>query len=165
LCISHSEQVPRISILPFGNRIEEGRRELCNDASGQPANSDPSLVCGSHGSFKLLESPTGSSFHDSGGISFDSPDTVIGSMYHSGRFKCLHPGCARKSFGRQAELKRHHETIHATQKPAYWCRVPSCERSRARGGYPFTRRDKLNDHVRAMHAQANLTAPTSIVRY
>jgi hypothetical protein len=45
---------------------------------------------------------------------------VIGSFHLNGKFKCARPGCARKFFARQAELKRHYDTIHAMHKPAYW---------------------------------------------
>ena len=81
----------------------------------------------------------------------DDPELAIGSFHHNGKFKCLQRRCARKSFGRPAELKRHYDTIHAVRKPAYWCREPMCQRSRANGGYPFHRNDKLRDHMRKVH--------------
>ncbi|KAF2824778.1 hypothetical protein CC86DRAFT_266303, partial [Ophiobolus disseminans] len=68
-----------------------------------------------------------------------------------GKFKCLEQRCSRKTFNRQAELRRHYDTTHAPRKPEYWCRVASCQRSHANGGYPFPRRDKLRDHMRKVH--------------
>jgi hypothetical protein len=84
----------------------------------------------------------------------DDPNTMIGSFHHNGKFKCLEPRCARKTFNRQAELRRHYDTIHAPRKPEYWCRVASCQRSQANGGYPFPRRDKLRDHMRKIHGRS-----------
>jgi hypothetical protein len=160
LYFSHSEQDSQGPMLSYDNRVDELERQPCNNTSGLSTNLDLSPTRGNHERAEVPKSLAASSFDDTKGKAFDSLDTVIGAMYHSGRFKCLHPGCARKSFGRQAELKRHYDTIHAAQKPSFWCCVPSCERSLDRGGYPFTRRDKLNDHVRTMHAQASRTAPT-----
>ena len=84
----------------------------------------------------------------------DDSNTVIGTFRHNGKFKCIEPRCARKTFNRQAELRRHYDTIHAPRKPEYWCRVATCPRSRANGGYPFPRRDKLRDHMRKVHGRS-----------
>jgi hypothetical protein len=81
----------------------------------------------------------------------DAPEQVIGSLHLDGRFKCPRPVCARKTFARQAELRRHYNTSHASQKPAYWCQAITCPRARANGGYAFTRKDKLMDHERKVH--------------
>ncbi|KAH7070544.1 hypothetical protein BKA63DRAFT_79540 [Paraphoma chrysanthemicola] len=77
--------------------------------------------------------------------------TVIGTLLKSGRFKCHYTRCLRSSFGRQAELRRHYDGTHAIVKHTFWCQVPFCNRSSGVGGRAFHRKDKLRDHVRAMH--------------
>jgi hypothetical protein len=77
-------------------------------------------------------------------------EVIIGSVMSNGRFKCAEHGCYRRSFGRQAELRRHYYGAH-TKKLAYWCEVAWCDRSQAIGTRPFPRKDKLRAHVRSMH--------------
>jgi hypothetical protein len=77
-------------------------------------------------------------------------ETVIGFVLGNGRFRCQDRCCRHKTFRRLAELRRHYESTHA-KKLAFWCGVPSCDRSRGLGQRPFHRKDKLNNHVRAMH--------------
>jgi hypothetical protein len=88
------------------------------------------------------------------GDTSDSDDTevevVIGILLMNGRFKCPKPACNRRSFGRQAELRRHYGNTHL-RKQAFWCKVISCDRSHGLNHHPFHRKDKLVDHVRAMH--------------
>ncbi|KAI8941085.1 hypothetical protein NX059_002325 [Plenodomus lindquistii] len=74
---------------------------------------------------------------------------IIGTLSINGDIKCTHKRCAR-SFGRFAELRRHHDSKHATLKPEFWCDQPLCERSLT-GGRPFHRKDKLRDHRRKVH--------------
>ena len=54
-----------------------------------------------------------------------------------------------------ADLKRHHKSRHAPNRPEFFCNVDGCSRSKAGGngigGRTFTRKDKLEDHVRAVH--------------
>lgn len=76
-------------------------------------------------------------------------DAIIGTIRLSGKVVCQHLGCSQ-SFGRPAELKRHHATSHAINKPDYWCRRPICDRSRV-GGRPFHRKDKMSEHERKVH--------------
>lgn len=76
---------------------------------------------------------------------------VIGSMLLNGKFKCSQRECVKKTFKRAAELRRHHNTVHSTQKPEFWCLISSCERSAASGTKPFSRKDKQGDHMRKMH--------------
>jgi hypothetical protein len=85
----------------------------------------------------------------------DDSDAAIGTALKNGKFKCILERCARKTFKRQAELRRHYKTIHAAQKPEFWCNVLSCDRSVAAGGRPFHRKDKLQDHVQRMHERGN----------
>ncbi|KAF2029279.1 hypothetical protein EK21DRAFT_21974, partial [Setomelanomma holmii] len=68
------------------------------------------------------------------------------------RFKCNGRRCLRKSFGRQAELRRHYNSAHASTKRTYWCLEPSCERFNGTGRRAFHRKDKLRDHVRQKHS-------------
>lgn len=80
-------------------------------------------------------------------------DTAIGTALKSGRYKCNVLRCARKTFSRPAELRRHYDTVHIVKRQ-FWCLVQSCERSVSAGGKPFPRQDKLRDHVRSMHIHA-----------
>lgn len=76
----------------------------------------------------------------------------IGSVLSNGKFVCDAEGCEGQTFARQAELRRHHTTLHATNKPNFWCSVPACRRSMSGGGNAFHRKDKLAAHVRSMHS-------------
>ena len=86
----------------------------------------------------------------------DTEDTVtkIGSVLNNGKFACDYEECVGRTFTRQAELRRHHTTLHAANKPRYWCWAPTCRRSMGRGGKAFPRKDKLMAHVRSMHGGA-----------
>lgn len=77
--------------------------------------------------------------------------TRIGSVLSNGKFMCEDKKCAGCTFGRQAELQRHYNTIHAINKPNFWCCVSTCPRSMSAGGEAFHRKDKLIAHVRAKH--------------
>ncbi|KAJ4361912.1 hypothetical protein N0V83_010853 [Neocucurbitaria cava] len=81
-------------------------------------------------------------------------DILIGSVFRDGKLKCCFPDCFDKSFGRQAELRRHYDTSHAVYKPEFWCPVTTCGRSALFGRKPFPRKDKLMDHVESMHGDA-----------
>lgn len=76
----------------------------------------------------------------------EASSATMGSILFNGKFKCTEVACANKTFGRRAELQRHHATIHAVEK-WFWCPIPSCSRSKE----PFARKDKLADHVRNIH--------------
>ncbi|OAL52876.1 hypothetical protein IQ07DRAFT_584881 [Pyrenochaeta sp. DS3sAY3a] len=84
------------------------------------------------------------------GSTEDAPE-IIGLFLSNGRFKCNEDACARKTFGRAAELRRHITTTHAADKPQFWCHVPSCTRSANIKKKPFSREDKLASHIRNMH--------------
>jgi hypothetical protein len=76
----------------------------------------------------------------------------IGSVLSNGKFVCDAEECGSQTFARQAELRRHHTTLHAVNKPNFWCQVPTCRRSMIGGGEAFHRKDKLAAHVRSMHS-------------
>jgi hypothetical protein len=76
----------------------------------------------------------------------------IGSVLSNGKFVCDIKECGGRTFARQADLKRHHTTLHATNKPNFWCRVSTCRRSMSGGDGAFHRKDKLDAHVRSMHS-------------
>ncbi|KAK7177722.1 hypothetical protein PSPO01_16229 [Paraphaeosphaeria sporulosa] len=76
----------------------------------------------------------------------------IGSVLSNGKFVCDVEGCGSQTFARQAELRRHHTTLHAAKKPDFWCQIPTCRRSMNGGGEAFHRKDKLVAHVRSMHS-------------
>lgn len=80
--------------------------------------------------------------------------TTIGSVLSNGKLLCATKGCEGLTFGRQAELRRHHTTLHAAIKPNFWCQVPACPRSENAGGRAFHRKDKLAAHVKSMHSDA-----------
>jgi len=75
----------------------------------------------------------------------------IGSVLSNGKFMCEDKKCTGRTFGRRAELQRHYETIHAVNKPNFWCRVSTCPRSINQGGEAFNRKDKLMAHIRTIH--------------
>lgn len=75
----------------------------------------------------------------------------IGPVLSNGRFVCDIEGCGIQTFARQAELRRHHTTLHAANKPNFWCQDPTCHRSMIEGGKAFHRKDKLVANVRSMH--------------
>lgn len=68
--------------------------------------------------------------------------------------RCAYAGCEGKTFGRQVELRRHCRTFHGDDQDILWCPVDSCSRSRKYGGRPFpgARPDKLQEHIRKIHA-------------
>lgn len=62
---------------------------------------------------------------------------AIGMIFSNGeagqdQYKCAAPGCHNQTFGRLAELKRHHAGKHAaiSRRPHFWCPVEDCERSK-----------------------------------
>jgi hypothetical protein len=84
-------------------------------------------------------------------VDMEDAVTRIGSVLDDGRFMCDDEKCAGLTFGRQAELRRHYTTLHAINKPEFWCHVSLCPRSKSVGGEAFHRKDKLMAHVRTMH--------------
>lgn len=72
------------------------------------------------------------------------------------RYQCPFPTCTETTFGRPAELKRHHASCHkgfGTKKPKYWCPISGCERSKTGDGDSFPRKDKMMDHLERMHKE------------
>ncbi|KAH8723292.1 hypothetical protein GQ44DRAFT_570872, partial [Phaeosphaeriaceae sp. PMI808] len=67
------------------------------------------------------------------------------------KFMCDDERCAGRTFVRQADLRRHHTTLHATNKPNFWCHVALCRRNMSVGGEAFHRKDKLMAHIRSVH--------------
>ncbi|PVI02947.1 hypothetical protein DM02DRAFT_626332 [Periconia macrospinosa] len=82
-----------------------------------------------------------------------APATPIGLVLLNGTYICTDAACeGRRTYGRYTELKRHHASRHATDKPTFWCEADdSCPRSEAKGNRPFHRKDKLVSHVRTVH--------------
>ncbi|KAH3927021.1 hypothetical protein HBI04_057460 [Parastagonospora nodorum] len=70
------------------------------------------------------------------------------------QYKCNAPTCFNKTFGRLAELKRHHKCKHAVagRRPQFWCPVEGCVRSKTGQGGAFPRKDKMVDHLSKVHA-------------
>lgn len=85
------------------------------------------------------------------GVDSEADVTRIGSVLNNGKFMCDYERCAGQTFSRQAELRRHHTTIHAFNKPNFWCPHTSCRRSMSGGGEAFHRKDKLTAHIQSMH--------------
>ncbi|KAH7406457.1 hypothetical protein DE146DRAFT_391989 [Phaeosphaeria sp. MPI-PUGE-AT-0046c] len=82
----------------------------------------------------------------------DEAVTRIGYVLSNRKFVCNHQRCVGQSFGRLTELKRHQTTLHAANKPNFWCHEPTCPRSVGGGDKPFHRKDKLAAHVNSMHS-------------
>jgi hypothetical protein len=66
-------------------------------------------------------------------------------------FQCDDPACKKQTFSRWYDFRRHFNGAHAAAPTVYWCDVEGCPRSRAVGDRPFPRKDKLGDHVEAVH--------------
>lgn len=66
-------------------------------------------------------------------------------------FECIDTGCGSRSFGRIHNLARHYQADHAAERPAFWCTVSGCNRSRGGSGQPFKRKDGMIDHRRRIH--------------
>jgi hypothetical protein len=80
--------------------------------------------------------------------------TQIASVYSTNDpdnhiLRCENPACRNKTYARWPDFKRHYIGAHTTHAPEFWCTVPGCDRGI--GGRPFPRRDKLKDHVGAVH--------------
>jgi uncharacterized Zn-finger protein len=65
------------------------------------------------------------------------------------RHRCQWSTCT-KSFGRKSDLERHISTVHLKAK-TYFCPVYGCSKS-LRLGRPYSRLDKLQEHMRLKHA-------------
>jgi hypothetical protein len=90
--------------------------------------------------------------------SLKSSNIMIGSMYAAGSpdsyiFKCHDPKCASLSFKRWYDFKRNYNGSHAAAPTVYWCDFEGCPRSRGVGDRPFTRKDKVKDHVDSVHGE------------
>ncbi|KAF9691863.1 hypothetical protein EKO04_010086 [Ascochyta lentis] len=92
----------------------------------------------------------------------DSQDTkpvIIGLLLSDGntrndRYQCPFSTCTELTFGRPAELKRHHASCHkgyGSKKPQYWCPVSGCDRSKVGHKGSFPRKDKMMDHLERAH--------------
>ena len=69
------------------------------------------------------------------------------------QFHCLYPQCANNQikFSRKADLQRHCLVVHnREQLELVDCQFPGCHR---RGGFGFTRQDKMIDHMRDVHKE------------
>lgn len=69
---------------------------------------------------------------------------------------CDRPDC-NKTFARQWELKRHHESKHSAVKQ-YVCPVVGCNALRGGGVPAFSRPDKLTSHIKSVHVGTDATA-------
>ncbi|RYN71557.1 hypothetical protein AA0117_g9434 [Alternaria alternata] len=78
----------------------------------------------------------------------------IGVIYSNGgpgdQFVCSDPTCSGITFNRVPDLKRHHSSLHDRGKQ-FWCPVDDCSRSKNGNGKPFPRKDKMSDHLEAVH--------------
>jgi hypothetical protein len=122
--------------------------------SVRPASSIPNPL---EEAIEPIASSTGPTFIDLTTETSDSDadvdvEVIIGTVLKSGKFKCYNVACVGRSFGRYLELKRHYKGTH-TKELAFWCKVPSCERSQGAGRCSFPRKDKLRDHVRTVYGR------------
>ena len=60
-----------------------------------------------------------------------------------------------KTFNRLADLRRHKAAVHDPDPPQYACPMPLC----VRACRPFTRKDKLNDHMAKVHGPSTAVTP------
>ena len=93
---------------------------------------------------------------DSPFISNTTMKTSIASMYSTDEpdayiFQCDDSACKQRTFNRWYDFRRHYNGAHATAPTVYWCESTGCPRSKAVGDRPFPRKDKLNDHIQAIH--------------
>ena len=67
------------------------------------------------------------------------------------------PQCSdcHKIFNRLADLRRHKAAVHDPDPPQYACPMPLC----VRACRPFTRKDKLNDHMAKVHGPSTAVTP------
>jgi hypothetical protein len=89
----------------------------------------------------------------------DMSDPVIGHLTTSGKFKCPDLDCSNVSFGRQADLRRHYDHVHADRRFEFFCTFDGCARSKkptskAKGRSFGTREDKMREHMRTVHEKA-----------
>jgi hypothetical protein len=87
-----------------------------------------------------------------------SSNTLIGSMYSTDShdsyiFKCHNKKRVSLTFGRWYDFKRHFNRAHPTAPTVYWCDFEGCARSRGAGDRPFTRKDKVKDHIDSVHGE------------
>lgn len=85
-----------------------------------------------------------------------SNNEPIGLVYDDNRkFKCIKSDCKDLTFGRMADLRRHHAQHHARNRAEYFCRVSGCSRAHVPTGGKSrsfgTRRDKRDEHERNVH--------------
>ncbi|KAJ8111363.1 hypothetical protein OPT61_g6025 [Boeremia exigua] len=85
---------------------------------------------------------------------------VTGHVLASGQFKCSDPDCDELRFGRQADFKRHFVNAHADKIIEFFCPVQGCERSskpakKSKGRSFKGRKDKMEEHVQAVHNKAS----------
>jgi len=130
------------------NRDVQASWPLVAESSDQEARSNQWVL-------QSLNEPTAADASSSVDTADDeAPGNVvrIGHVLENGKYTCVLGTCARKTFNRPADLRRHHSTIHAIQRPQFWCTVSTCPRSAAAGGQAFRRRYRLHHHVRKMHS-------------
>lgn len=80
----------------------------------------------------------------------------IGHVYENPKkFKCIKADCKDLTFGRMADLRRHHAQHHAKNRVEFFCREPGCPRAHVPAGGASrsfgTRRDKRDEHERNVH--------------
>jgi hypothetical protein len=83
-------------------------------------------------------------------------EDIIGHVLaNKKKFKCVESDCEELTFGRLADLRRHHDQQHARVRHQYYCSYHGCSRSNAVGGGKGrsfgTRKDKRDEHERNVH--------------
>lgn len=85
-----------------------------------------------------------------------SSDDIIGLvLVDKKKFRCPKKECDQLTFGRLADLRRHHDQNHARNRAQYYCPYQECDRSYVPGGGRSksfgTRKDKRDEHIRNVH--------------
>ncbi|UPX16282.1 uncharacterized protein EKO05_0006691 [Ascochyta rabiei] len=104
--------------------------------------------------------------YDSGNDS-DSEGRITGCILASGKFKCSEKTCSDLFFGRQADWKRHHITVHASKAKEYFCSHLGCGRSKkpsdkSKGRSFGSRKDKMEEHMQVVHMNRSSRIESSI---
>ncbi|EFY94019.1 hypothetical protein MAA_10522 [Metarhizium robertsii ARSEF 23] len=71
---------------------------------------------------------------------------------------CLYPGCSAKPFGRRKDLDRHYKQRHVPK--SFYCDYAQCKRSVE----PFSRLNRLREHLRTVHKEAIGTEPATVTK-
>lgn len=128
------------------NSLTSSSNPSSPEPSSPPSESMPMPLCGNSSVAEQSASQvTGKPQRSRGRRVSNRPDVSGGKL-----FTCKAPNCG-KVFKRSEHLKRHHRSIHTSDKP-FPCPIPTCSKR-------FSRSDNLNQHIRIhRHGKDSLKA-------